>query len=258
LRNDLRRVGTSLGTRGRRRAVRPTRLNRGPSGTRRRIDWLPVPLADMQATKAAFGTTIHTVVLAAAAGALRRYFARHGELPDELFTQVSVARRRDEKLQHPKLQQLGTRATAIYPKLPLAEVDPARRVRLVIESVAHERAAARAPFGRLTALFALAPPIALSYAMRRHFRRRCNLPVGNSLRLPGPLYCCGRRLELSLPSPPVIPAHGVSIEVHSYLETFVFGITADRDRVPDSELLAEDLRSSIEELRALALDPAAR
>ena len=114
-------------------------LNR-PGGPRRRTDWVRVPLDDLRATKKAHDTTINNIVLAASAGALRRYFMRHGEpLPDGMRAMVPVSVRLDDER-----GVLSNRVSAIFPVLPLEESDPGRRVALVAAEVARLQGTPRA------------------------------------------------------------------------------------------------------------------
>ena len=112
-------------------SVPSTILNR-PGGPRRRTDWVRVPLDDLRATKKAHDTTINNIVLAASAGALRRYFKRHGQpIPDGMRAMVPVSVRLDDER-----GVLSNRVSAIFPLLPLEESDPAKRVALVAAEVA--------------------------------------------------------------------------------------------------------------------------
>jgi diacylglycerol O-acyltransferase len=80
------------------------------------------PLADMRETKAAYGTTINNIVLAAATRALDRCFARHGDTVPAGFhaaAPVSIRVDRDKGV-------LGNKVALMYPRLPAGVEDRVR------------------------------------------------------------------------------------------------------------------------------------
>jgi hypothetical protein len=66
----------------------------------------------------------------------------------------------------------------------------------------------------------------------------------------------GRELESIYPMVPLAKNTALGIALMSYNGQLNFGLTADYDALPDVETLVEELRSSIEELRAAAVSPA--
>lgn len=202
----------------------------------------------MRRTKAALGTTLNDVVLAATAGALRHYLARHGELAWDLLAMVPVSVRRPEEE-----TSLGNRVNSMYVDLPVTEADARTRLRLVMESVSRSKNHFNTPGSRtIGAAAEYGPPAVMRHLRERRLRGSFfNLAVTNTGGIDRPLHCCGRRLELSFTTAPPTPYHGLAIGVFSYLDTFAFSVTADRDRVPDSRLIAADLRTSLDELYAL-------
>jgi hypothetical protein len=93
----------------------------------------------------------------------------------------------------------------------------------------------------------------MAQAARLQARQRLfNLVVTN---VPGPqfpLYVLGRELEAIYPMVPLAENTVLGIAIMSYNGQLNFGLTADFDAVPDVETLAEELRSSIEEIVAAA------
>jgi hypothetical protein len=106
----------------------------------------------------------------------------------------------------------------------------------------------------LTRLSGFAPPTIMAQAARLQARQRLfNLVVTN---VPGPqfpLYMLGRELESIYPMVPLAKNTALGIALMSYNGQLSFGLTADYDALPDVETLIEELRSSIEELRAAAV-----
>ena len=67
-----------------------------------------------------------------------------------------------------------------------------------------------------------------------------------------PLYAFGVPLRHIFPLVPIFAYHAVGIAVVSYDGEVVFGLNADRDTVPDLEILARGIADSLAELRELA------
>ena len=98
-----------------------------------------------------------------------------------------------------------------------------------------------------------APPVLHSFLARSLFATRLfNVTITN---VPGPqfpLYAFGSRLEAVWPLVPLAANHGVGLAVFSYDGDLFFCLNADRDSVPDLDVLATGIRTSIEELKHLA------
>ena len=70
-----------------------------------------------------------------------------------------------------------------------------------------------------------------------------------------PLYLLGRELESIYPMVPLAENTALGIAILSYNGRLNFGLVADFDALADLEVLAEELRSSIDELAAAAGAP---
>jgi hypothetical protein len=84
-----------------------------------------------------------------------------------------------------------------------------------------------------------------------------NLVVTN---VPGPqipLYLMGRELEAIYPMVPLAENTALGIAILSYNGQLNFGLVGDYDALADLEVLADELRSSIDELAVAAGLPAA-
>ena len=105
----------------------------------------------------------------------------------------------------------------------------------------------------ITQLGDFAPPTILQQAARLQARQRWfNLVVTNVPGPQAPLYAAGARMVASYPVPPLVPDHPVAIGVTSYDGAVFYGITADRDAVPDAELLGTCIREALDELLELS------
>ena len=93
----------------------------------------------------------------------------------------------------------------------------------------------------------------MAQAARLQARQRLfNLVVTN---VPGPqrtLYAGGSRLREIFGLVPLAAHHSVGVAILSYDGGVTFGIVGDRDTVPDLDVLAAGIESSIDELRKLA------
>ena len=68
-----------------------------------------------------------------------------------------------------------------------------------------------------------------------------------------PLYAAGAEMLASYPVAPLLPGHPLVISVTSYNGGVFYGITADRDLVPDADLLGICIREALDELLEVSL-----
>ena len=69
-----------------------------------------------------------------------------------------------------------------------------------------------------------------------------------------PLYADGARMLESYPVHPLLPDHPLAIGVTSYDGGVFYGITADRDAVPDADVIGQCVLEALEELNDSASD----
>jgi hypothetical protein len=141
--------------------------------------------------------------------------------------------------------------------LPVGIEDPVAQFRAIRDAVAASEASRRAVGARtLTELAGFASPTILSQAARLQQRQRSfNVVVTN---VPGPqvpLYLLGRRLRALYPVLPLAERQALGIAVTSYDGRLGFGLLADYDALPDLEVLADALRTSIDALAGGASVP---
>src|SRR5215210_2867066 len=206
------------------------------------------PLEDLKRITHRFGTSINDVVLAAAAGGVRRLLERHGETPVGLKTMVPVSVRG-----HNGGGRLGNQVSFVFIELPCDEPDPVRRLRDVKLAMS-ERKRGGEPEGADTVLKAFGyAPVVVQHVVSRMVAspRAFNLVVSN---IPGPrepLYMLGCELEEVYPVVPIADRHGVAIGVTTIKDQSFFGVYADRESLPDADVIAQGMDESIEELLAL-------
>jgi diacylglycerol O-acyltransferase / wax synthase len=220
-------------------------------GPHRRFTWVRGDLSQFKAIKNSLGGTVNDVVLAVVSGALGRYMRLHGHPTEdvELKAMVPVSVRADVER-----GALGNRVAAMWAPLPVGITDPAERlgaIRASMEGVKESGQAVGAQV--LTELSGFAPPTIMAQAARLQARQRLfNLVVTN---VPGPqfpLYMLGRELSAIYPMVPLAENTALGIAIMSYNGQLNFGLTADYDALADVETLADELRSAIDELAALA------
>ena len=211
-------------------------------------------LAQFKAIKNSLGGTVNDVVLAVVAGALGNYMRLHGHTTEGvgIKAMVPVSVRADIER-----GALGNRVAAMWATLPVGMTDPVERLHTVSEEMVGVKQSGQAVgAGILTAVSGFAPPTIMAQAARLQARQRLfNLVVTN---VPGPqfpLYLLGRELEAIYPMVPLAENTALGIAILSYNGQLNFGLVADYDALADLEALADELRSSIEELAAAAGAP---
>jgi diacylglycerol O-acyltransferase / wax synthase len=220
-------------------------------GPHRRFTWVRGDLAEFKAVKNALGGTVNDVVLAAVAGALGSFMRLHGHPTEdlELKAMVPVSVRADVER-----GALGNRVTAMWAPLPVGVTDPVQRLLQISQAMSDIKDSGQAVGAQvLTELTGFAPPTIMAQAARLQARQRLfNLVVTN---VPGPqlpLYVLGRELEAIYPMVPLAENTALGIAIMSYNGQLNFGLTADYDALADVDTLADELRSSVEELVAAA------
>ncbi len=228
------------------RAAVPEGPLNGEIGPHRRFDWVGLELADVRAVKRRLGCTVNDLVLATVAGAARRFLERRGTslATFELLTTTPIS----------VYSSPGTlpERIATWPiRLPVAEHDPLDRLELV-RTATRDLAQATSPVSAadLAASTRWTSSTLLSQAVLDLDRSHpCNLVVWN---VPGPqlpLYLLRSRLLACYPQAPLPANQGLSIALFSYAGRLAWGLNADRERIPDLPLLADELVAAFAELR---------
>ncbi len=192
--------------------------------------------------------TVNDVVLAATTGALRNYLIERGhEVADDLIIKAMVpVSVRDDSQRY----ALGNRVSMLAAELPVGEDDSRQWLSRV-----HSMQAALKESGqsigadRLIQMSQYVPPTVLGLASRALVRSRLvNLVVTN---VPGPqfpLYCMGARVLEVFPYVGLAENLGLIVAVISYDGQMEFGITGDRELLPDLANLAGVLSKAFVEL----------
>jgi diacylglycerol O-acyltransferase / wax synthase len=243
---------------GRTAAVtRPVHPLNAATGQQRRYGMCRTSLADHRAVRKAHGGTVNDVVLAVVTGALRRWLISRGEpltadRSVRAMVPVSVRARTRTRPQVPA----GNSISAYLVDLPVAEEDPLARLAVLREAMeVHKRSGSAVGASTLIRLVGLAPPIVHSLGARlasQFSSNFYNVLVTNVPGPPRPLYAMGARMLDMFPVVPLAGGQAVAIGITSYDGGVHYGLTADRDALPDVDILAASVADSLAELLALS------
>ena len=228
------------------RAAPHTSLN-GPIGKQRRFAVADAPLEDLKAIKRALGGTVNDVALAAVTGGLRAVLEAREETPPEAGLRAMVpvnVRGAAEQL------ALGNRITSLFVHLPVDEQNALVRYARVLQDAERLKAGDQAMAGStLVQLAGLAPPLLHSVVAQSLFATRLfNVTITN---VPGPqmtLYAFGAPMRRVLGLVPLAAEHSVGVAILSYDGAVTFNVIADRDSVPDVDVIVHGIEEALEGL----------
>ena len=219
-------------------------------GEQRRYGMAATSLDDYKRIRKVHGGTVNDVVLATVSGALRAWLQTRGEAVRRgtmLRAMVPVSVRTQDQS-----GALGNRLSSYFVDLPIGEPDPVIRLHQVSYAMqAHKESGQSVGAEALVALSGFAPPTIHSAAARlgsSFSRRLFNLVVTN---VPGPqqpLYAAGARMLDAYPVVPLAKGQAVSVGLTSYDGGVYYGLNADRDAMPDVDVLAACIEEALSEL----------
>lgn len=221
-----------------------------PIGEQRRFATASTDLDCYKRVRKAHRGTVNDVVLATVTGALRGWLLSRGERLTgstviRAMVPVSVRGRSEQGV-------LGNRVSSYFVDLPVGEPNPVVRLHQVSFAMkAHKQAGQSVGADALVRLGGFAPPTLHSMGARLASglsRRLFNVVVTN---VPGPqfpLYAAGAQMLEVFPVVPLAKNQAVSIGLTSYNGGVYYGLNADRDAMPDVEVLAQLIEESLAEL----------
>jgi WS/DGAT/MGAT family acyltransferase len=221
-------------------------LNR-PGSARRHHVRLTRSLDEIRAIRRRFRVRPNDVVLAACAGALRRFAERRGEEPEPLKAMVPADVRSGQDT-----SATGNRISFVFLELPCDEPGCVERLRAVNRATAQRQrhGEAEALDAAFRELARTPPPLQHALAHAFAHPRLFNLTISS---VPGPAvprYLRGCRLREVHSAVPLAGRHALSIGVVTVAGNACLGITADPHTLPDADALATDLDAELDELLA--------
>jgi WS/DGAT/MGAT family acyltransferase len=214
-----------------------------------------LPMHELRALGRVHGATVNDMVLAVCSGALRRYLARHRQLPKKglvAAVPISLREKGDTTADNQASMSLISLGTHI--------ADAGQRL-------AHIKAASGAMKSTMGSLKRILPtdfpslgvPWLMEAAASLYGKARvadripqvANVVISN---VPGPpvaLYMAGARMLTNYPASIVVHGMALNITVQSYEHSLDFGLMADGAAMPDVRELAEAIRVAFDDLRVL-------
>ena len=193
--------------------------------------------------------SVNDVVLATLSGAFRSWLLTRGEAVHggtTIRAMVPVSVHADDSA------PTGAQLTACFVDLPVGEPAPIMRLRQIAYSMAHQMGEDGAVSAEaLMGLGGFAPPTMHALGARLGgvvSRRLYNVVVTN---VPGPqlpLYAAGARMVSTYPVTPLGRGQALSIGLTSYDGGVYYGLYADRDAMPDADVLGRGIVDALAEL----------
>jgi WS/DGAT/MGAT family acyltransferase len=223
-------------------------------GRDRRVAFVQTDLDLLKGARGETGATVNDLILAGAAGGLRRFFVRyHRKLPEHIVALVPMSVRREDER-----NELGNRLATLMVPLPIAEPDAAARLATIHAETQRLKSSKQAQAASLVIEATGWTPPTINRVLAGAIARplNWNLVVSN---VPGPqlpFYLLGRQIEAIYPFVPLSPqGHALAIGIVSYNGGVFFGISGDRDVMADIDALALDVSLAVDELiRAAGID----
>jgi diacylglycerol O-acyltransferase len=208
-------------------------------------------LDDYRKVRRFHGGTVNDVVMATVTGALRAWLMTRAEsVHNSRQVRAMVPMGVIDKDLEPT--SLGSQVVGHLLNLPVGEPSPVVRLHQVSYALkAHKDTGKAVSALRLIGVGGFAPTTFHALGARvaaESLQKGFGLVVTN---VPGPqfpLYASGARMLESYPVQPLLPGHALAIGVTSYDGGVHYGITADRDAIPDIDVVGQCISESLAEL----------
>ncbi|RJF94457.1 wax ester/triacylglycerol synthase family O-acyltransferase [Oleomonas cavernae] len=222
---------------------------------RRSYAYGSLSLARIKAVKNALGTTLNDVVMGICAEALRNYLNEKADLPPRALVAGIPMSIRSEA----QKGTAGNQVVFLRASLHTDEPDPTIRLRKISADMAGAKEKMRAMPANLMGDWAKLPAPALmaqaarlyeNFGIQNYHAPAFNVVISNVPGSPVPLYFAGMKVVSNHPIS--IPYHGAAfnITLMSYCGNLDYGLTADRDTVPDIEHFSDLMQQALTLLEA--------
>ena len=235
-------------------------LNVTVSG-QRRFATSRVDLGDIRAIRTAHGGSVNDVILAVITGALRTWLLARGEAVTSSTTLRALVPMSVRPAAAADLSaQEAIPVVSYLVDMPIAEPNPVMRLHQVSYAMgAHLESGRQVGADSLLRLGRFAPPTLHALGARvagQLSRRSYNVLVTNA---PGPqvqLFAAGSPVVAMYPVAPLAGGQALAVACTSYHGGVFFGLTGDRDAIPDLAHFAEHLGQAVDELLPPSPGPA--
>jgi len=218
-------------------------------GPNRRFDWTATSLADIKEIRKALGGSVNDVVLAIAAGAVRRFLTKHRDFNLEgvefrAMNPVST-RRADQR------GSLGNQVAMWLVTLPVDDSSPASRLAKIKAETQKLKSTNQALGAATLVELSRGTPLTIISLANRvvgPLMRPFNLTVTN---VPGPqfpMYLLEAPMLANYPIVPLWAQHGLGLALFSYNGSVAWGVHADFDAFPDIEAVTASIDYANREL----------
>jgi diacylglycerol O-acyltransferase len=243
------RLASIAGALSNRRSAPDSPFNVDPS-EQRRVVLVRTALKDYRRVRRVHGGTVNDVILATITGAIRAWLMTRAESVGtgrriKALVPMSVI---DEDLEP---TSLGSQVIGHRLDLPIGEASPVIRLHQVSYAFkAHSETGRALAADRIAGVAGFAPTTfhALGSRVAVDESQGVNLVITN---VPGPqfpMYMAAAEMIETYPIPPLQPGFALAIGVTSYDGGVYYGITADRDILPDVDVLGQCIREALDEL----------
>ncbi|HWV59113.1 MAG TPA: wax ester/triacylglycerol synthase family O-acyltransferase [Sphingopyxis sp.] len=238
--------------------VPETRFN-VPVGPHKMFDATTVALADVaEIRRKVPGATVNDVVLTTVGGALRKYLAKHKELPKESLVAVAPINLRGKG---GKASTPGNQVSAMSVPVRTDIAGPLERLAAIRDyTVEAKEAKAGVSAGIMTDLSQHIPGATMAAVARlvtseRFAVRGTNLFISNVPGAQVPLYLAGAQLVQQHGMAPLANNMGLFVATPSYNGRIAFSIVCERSIMPDIAFFRECIDESFVDLMAATPKP---
>jgi len=209
----------------------------------RRIGIATMSLDDVKLVKNHFAISVNDVVMAIAAGALRRWLLEHDELPEQPLTAVVPV-----ALGDPSSSTVGNNLSAVVVPIPTTMDDPATRLSAAHHAMleALRDLGTTAPDALVDAIRMVPPAFVVQTAQLltglnawAPLTPAMNVNISNVRGPQQAVYLAGAKVESMVPLAGITDGLGLNLTVMSYCDRLHVGVVVDRDQVPDVQRIAD-------------------
>ncbi|WP_447756927.1 wax ester/triacylglycerol synthase family O-acyltransferase [Sphingopyxis fribergensis] len=238
--------------------VPETRFN-VPVGPHKMFDATTVALADVaEIRKKVPGATVNDVVLTTVGGALRKYLAKHKELPKDSLVAIAPINLRGKG---GKASKPGNQVSAMSVPIRTDIADPLARLAAVRDYTVEAKEAKAGVSARImTDLSQHIPGATMAAVARlvtseRFAVRGTNLFISNVPGAQVPLYLAGAQLVQQHGMAPLANNMGLFVATPSYNGRIAFSLISERAVMPDIAFFRECIEESFADLMAAVPKP---